>query len=1001
MRLLRLALVTALAASPALITLRAQEIVPASAGASATAKPFLKAGDVAPEFSVVGPKGETIKLSDYRGKIVVVDISATWCGPCQAAMPNNDRVFKKYADQGVVLLGVTADDSREAYDGWIKRSVGKYTFTMTFDLPGKAGWKDSVFNTDYRVTGFPTMFVVGRDGKILETVSGGGPGDDYRLEYALARAGVKVDLAAIPPEPKRDPGAKSIPLVAKTAATPAGGGMIGMGSPTKRGEPIPSKFGSVAARDMVPDFTVTGVDGAPVKLASFAGKPVLVHFVSSGMGPQPWFSKILTDYKESNFSTLVIFAATERADFDKWVAANPNPGFTVAWDPAGKAWAEGVTNTHFGVGMFPASFVATAEGKLVSGTIGMGDKVATMIKMMLVAAKAITPTETDLAAMRTYVQSVMSSGGGGGMAAATKSAAAPVAALLAAGTVAPDFVMHDINGKQVKLSEFKGKVVILDFWATWCGPCIASFPHTEKIAATYKDQDVIVVASGTSDTIAKFKEWIPKNQPKYPTLQFYFDPNERDSATFADRASSKLYHVSGIPTQFVIGRDGVIVAAIVGNGGDGDTRTEGALAKAGVKVDAAVAAKGAEALAADIAKRKASEAAAADEVVNPKPAFRENYGKLKKGEPVAVDIPLQTVDGQATKLSEVTKGKTVVLNIWSGSNGPNGDWLTFTEEWSRKYADQGVMFLSMSSYSTREDFDKWRTAQAGKFTFPVVWDSAGPVPRASKPMDELTAEEKKAHSELSKAYFPKNGAMALTGGAMAPVPHNIVLDSQGNLLGFYGGAGPGTKDSLANLLLRGGVKLAAEDMPKKVFTAEDTKPEVPEARVEMLKVGAVAPDFTTTDINGKTVKISDYKGKVVILDFWAPWCGPCIASMPHTNEVAATYKDQGVVVLGSCTSDTRANFDKWVKANQEKYPDFIFSHDAAERTPDRASRKLYGVSGIPTQFIIDRVGKIAAISIGYMKGEVLLEGALAKAGIKVDAAILAKAVEDQKKRDAR
>ena len=120
---------------------------------------------------------------------------------------------------------------------------------------------------------------------------------------------------------------------------------------------------------------------------------MLVHFVSSGMGPQPWFQKILTDYKDGNFTTLVIFAATERADFDKWVAAHPNPGYTVAWDPAGKAWAEGVTNTNFGVGMYPATLVATADGKLVSGTIGMGDNVATSIKMMLTAAQAITPTE--------------------------------------------------------------------------------------------------------------------------------------------------------------------------------------------------------------------------------------------------------------------------------------------------------------------------------------------------------------------------------------------------------------------------------------------------------------------------------------------------------------------------------------------------------------------------------------------------------------------------------
>jgi thiol-disulfide isomerase/thioredoxin len=77
--------------------------------------------------------------------------------------------------------------------------------------------------------------------------------------------------------------------------------------------------------------------------------------------------------------------------------------------------------------------------------------------------------------------------------------------------------MHTIDDKEVHLADFKGKVVVLDFWATWCGPCISSFPHTQKLAAKYKDQDVVVLASGTSDTIAAFKKWIPANQTGMPT----------------------------------------------------------------------------------------------------------------------------------------------------------------------------------------------------------------------------------------------------------------------------------------------------------------------------------------------------------------------------------------------------------------------------------------------------------------------------------------------------
>jgi len=158
------------------------------------------------------------------------------------------------------------------------------------------------------------------------------------------------------------------------------------------------------------------------------------------------------------------------------------------------------------------------------------------------------------------------------------------------------------------------------------------------------------------------------------------------------------------------------------------------------------------------------------------------------------------------------------------------------------------------------------------------------------------------------------------------------------------------------------------------------------AGMKLLETGATAPDFVSNDPSSQPVRLASLKGKVVVLDFWATWCGPCQKSLPHTQAVAKKFKDQGLVVLACCTSDTRAKFDEWVKTSQATYPDIKFTCDPCERGSanydDRASKKLYGVAGIPTQFIIGRDGKIAGVLVGYSDGDVRLEACLATAGVK-------------------
>lgn len=134
--------------------------------------------------------------------------------------------------------------------------------------------------------------------------------------------------------------------------------------------------------------------------------------------------------------------------------------------------------------------------------------------------------------------------------------------LLAAGTDAPDFTVQNKSGSPLKLSDYKGKVVVLDFWATWCGPCQRSLPHTNEVAGKFADKNVVVLAVNVWDTKIAFDGWIPKH-PEYSSITFALDPTQQHGQDVATR----LYKVSGIPTQYVIGKDGKIQTSFVGYGG--------------------------------------------------------------------------------------------------------------------------------------------------------------------------------------------------------------------------------------------------------------------------------------------------------------------------------------------------------------------------------------------------------------------------------------------------